>query len=137
MKPWHFLALLLFLVVGCRGAERAPVEGTITLKGGKPLPAGRIRFLLVDGTVRQVAFADIENGKYSLPAERGPWIGKNRVEITAQRKTGRKIPPPDGPPENLIDEIDQYLPAQYNLESTHTVDIQAGPNQFNLELVVN
>ena len=76
---------------GCSHAanSRAAVSGTVRLDS-EPLKEGAIAFFPIQGTVGPSAAGVITDGKYDIPREKGPVIGKNRVEIRAFRKSGRK-----------------------------------------------
>ena len=50
---------------------------------------------------------EIVDGKFSVAAQRGTFAGKFRVEITASRPTGKKVPHPGIG--GLVDEYSQYL----------------------------
>lgn len=127
--------LLILGVCGCTlEPRRAAIEGEVTLASGKPLPTGVIRFIPIAGTTGPIAFAEISEGKYHLEAENGPVIGSNRIEITAMRKSGEKIPIPDGPPGFFQDGEEQYLPARFNINSAITVEIIPGQNRKDVTL---
>ncbi len=69
--------------------------------------------------------------------------GRNRVEIRSVRKTGRLIestvvPEGDGQfvPGQKVEEFKEFVPKQYNSESTLTATIEAdAANEVNFELV--
>jgi hypothetical protein len=83
-RPAGAAALLaLASVVGCDGAEslaRVPVEGSVA-SAGKPLAAGTVRFVPIDGTKGPTAVTKITDGFYTFTAEDGPVAGTYRVEI--------------------------------------------------------
>jgi hypothetical protein len=137
-SPWATLLALFCVLTACgcfaESNPRGAIEGEVMLPGGRPLPTGRIRFLPVEGTKGASVFAEIVDGKYSLDQARGPAVGKNRVEITALRKSGNKIPVPDGPPDQFQDVEEQYLPAQYNVASQIFVEVSPGQNKKDLTL---
>jgi len=126
------------LMPGCGGGglkyEMASVKGTITYKG-KPLETGLIRFIPdtkpVEGQVPgKMAFANIEAGTYSIPAERGATVGRNRVEIISNRETGKSMRVEN----SVIPETEQILPAEYNTRSTLTEEVKPGENTFDYQL---
>lgn len=136
------LKLLLVLIVpmlalGCQGQQDGPARGALTGQvswEGESVQDGRISLIPIDGTNGPASGGAISEGRYSIPANKGPVIGKHRVEITANRKTGgqqKAMPPATG----TVDEIEQYIPPKYNMESTLTVDVQQGDNtaDFNLK----
>ncbi len=127
-----FLALTLILM-GCGGQSglefsTAQVEGTVTYRG-KPLETGKIRFIpdgeVVDGKVAgQAVFADIKDGKYSIPAAEGVTVGKNRVKMqVSSAGDGEKI-----------EVVEQFIPDDYNSQSTLSAEIKAGENRVDLDL---
>ena len=125
------LLLLFGAATGCGGdgLNRASVEGMVTVDG-TPIPEGNMAMIPMAGTTGPSAGATITDGKYFISSDKGPVPGTYRVEIKAIRKTGRQIvdshkPPPD----NLVDETEQYIPPEYNVESTLSVQLQAGKNQ--------
>jgi hypothetical protein len=130
------MVLSLAVMMGC-GGEKQPrlvaLEGTVTLDG-KPLTEGNIRFLPAPGTSGTVmAGAKIADGRFTIPAEKGATPGKYRVEIGASRPSGRKVPHPVS--EQPMDELVQFLPERYNLQSTLTAEVTAeSPNRFEFAL---
>jgi hypothetical protein len=127
---WSVVACVAAVLAagGCSGAgSSAGVSGTVTLKG-QPVAEGTIRFIPLGDTPGAMAFAPITAGAYELPADRGPAAGAYRVEVTATRKTGKKLPVPDSPPGTTRDEEVQYIPAQYNVDSQLQADIAPGQN---------
>ncbi|QDU00905.1 hypothetical protein V6x_05820 [Gimesia chilikensis] len=138
--PFALTLIGCSLLVGCFGGsaehiERASVSGTVTFDG-KPLPAGNILFVPdVDASGNplrgKAVQATITDGAYTIPAEQGPAVGNNKVQITATRKTG-KFQESDG---QKIEIEKQYLPAKYNASTTLKQDIAAGENtaDFTLE----
>src|SRR5262249_26809140 len=107
------LALLTCLpAAGC--GKRASVQGTVTY-ANQPVAGGRI-FFLPEGEPkgRPAVHATIEGGKYGLSADKGPEVGKHRVEIVWHRKPGGKPVGKQGDPGFSTDDLVQTLPAIYN-----------------------
>lgn len=133
------LALTVTLsLAGCMGSDRplsASVAGSVTMDG-QPIQKGLIVFLPTGTATGPSVTAEIVNGIYELPPDKGPMIGTNRVEITAHRPTGKKIPAgPPGPPDAMIDEIEAIVPAKYNVQSTLSVEINPYKNDgLNFDL---
>jgi len=125
----------LILLAGCGSpSNRAALQGTVTLNG-KSLKNGNVQFLPQSGTGGPSAGGRIADGSFSIDRDRGVFFGTFRVEITASRKTGRKIESPLAPGQ-FADEIVQYLPECYNRQSELTAEVtKAGPNQFEFALV--
>jgi hypothetical protein len=99
---------------------------------GEPLKAGSINFV-PEGGAGPTAGGTITDGKYQIDRSSGLWIGKNKVVIRANRKTGKKIPNAMAPG-RFIDEQAEILPPQYNTKSTLFKEIVAGANTFDLDL---
>ena len=117
------------LLVACDSNSRQPVEGTVTLDG-RPMADGQIRFVPQEGANGPTAGAKIDNGKFSISAELGIFAGTYRVEITASRPGGRKIP--DRVTGQPVDVYKQFIPAKYNTKSELVANVTAdGANVFD------
>ena len=117
------------LLVACDSNRRKPIEGTVTLDG-RPMPNGQIRFIPKEGTNGPTAGAKIDEGKYSISAELGIFAGTYRVEITASRPGGRKMP--DRVTGQPVDVYKQFIPSKYNTKSELVANVTAdGPNVFD------
>jgi hypothetical protein len=124
----RYLASTLFIVSACTGCggqsqmpkDRASVSGAVTYQG-KPLPAGRLTFDSVEGSVATPV--SITDGRYSTP--RAP-IGKCDVTVdTTSIQAGN--------PAKYVKIPEKYL---YPGESGLTAEIKEGENEnvdFNLE----
>ena len=124
------LVFSVFLLTGCGdGISRATVQGAVTLDG-TPIDGGRIMFIAPDKTGN--AAADIKDGKFSVPAAKGPSIGTHRVEIVWYKKTGKQVVGSDPP--NMVEETIQVVPKKYNAKSGELAEIKAGANTFNFDL---
>jgi hypothetical protein len=134
------LVVLLLLLAGCgaEGPVRLPVEGAVAVDG-RMLPAGVIRFIPSGDTKGPSAVATIRDGFYELPAEEGPVLGTQRVEIEAidhlgfalddeaayvrHIERGRRGMPPNP------------IPETYNRRSTLTVTVgEDGRQKFNFDI---
>ena len=114
---WSGLLAVAFGLVsisGCGGTDRAAIEGAVTLDG-KPLESGRVTFRPQRGTESPSAGGKIVDGYYSVDSEGGVLPGKFRVEITAKRPTGKKVPNRFTGEMVMLEE--QYLPERYNRNS--------------------
>lgn len=140
LRSTHFALIFCSLIVcGCSGGssehiERAGVSGTVTYDG-KPLPEGTIQFVPdVDAAGKplrgKAVQAVITDGAYSLEADKGPAVGTNKVLISAVKKTG-KFEEADGQKTEILK---QYLPSQYNSETTLKFDVKAEPNTADFSL---
>ena len=127
---------LLFLLIACIGCAdtggRIALSGVVTLDG-EPLPEGAIEFHPRQGTGGPSSGGEIAGGQFSIAAERSVFPGVFRVEITANRGTGKK----------QIYEITgeefeiraQYLPARYNRQSELSAQVaKSGKNYFEYHL---
>lgn len=132
---WVVTAAALAGQVGC-GGGLASVSGSVTF-GGQPVEDGEVR-LVPTGTgagAGQVTGATIVQGRYDIPGDKGALPGTYRVEIRAQKKTGKKLPSiPPATPGTTYDETIQFIPPKYNDQSTLTVDLKSGSNAKDFEL---
>ena len=124
--------ILVSLLSGCGPAtKRKPLEGTVTLDG-EPLSEGTVRFLPRSGTGGPAAGGKITDGRFEIDRDRGAFAGTFRVEITATRKTGKKVDSPFG---HKIDGYEQYLSDRYGSDSELTAQVtESGPNEFAFAL---
>ncbi len=135
LKRFSHLAwsILLAACVGC-GGELVAVEGDVAFDG-QPVEQGTIAFEPADGK-GTTAGGKITGGRYSLSGDTGVTPGKKTVRITAVRKTGRQTAagPPE-PPGKMVDEIERYIPRDYNTNSSLTCEVVAGEkNEHNFNL---
>ena len=123
----------LMLLAGCGGdSRRRAIDGAVTLDGA-PLAKGYISFRPEIGSPGPTAGSEVVDGKYSISTEGGTFVGKFRVEITASRPSGRKIP--DRFTGQLVDEYAQYLPVEYNTDSKLTAEVKEDEeNRFDFTL---
>jgi hypothetical protein len=119
------------LLAGCGDSKRQGIEGTVTFDG-KPLEKGYVAFTPQPGTTSPTAGAEIKDGRFSIGAAEGVFVGKFRVEIIATRPSNKTVRNFRGVFPN-VDE--QFLPARYNSESELSVDVKSnGRNQVKFEL---
>lgn len=116
------------------GVHRAVVEGTVTYQG-EPIAKGIIVFAPVAGVTGNAVQLIIKDGKFSSSQDavdsRGIAIGKNDVQITGFRKTGKQIQAPDN---SMEEEEVQYIPKKYNENSELQKEIKTGKNEFEFNL---
>jgi hypothetical protein len=121
---------LMFALSGCGGASGGPalysVHGQVTFDG-KPVEEGRILFRM-EGDGGKSYSGAITNGAYQVEAE----AGKAVVEITATRDTG-KVDDMGGAAEPVPIK-EQYIPAQYNSETTLSAEVTSGSNLIPFDL---
>ena len=88
---------------GCGGSERGAVRGRVTV-----------------------------NDEYRIDAARGPVAGEYRVQISAFRKTGKKVWDGMGDEnapasrKNYVEEVEPFIPAEYNEQSRLRAKIEGG-----------
>ncbi len=125
-------AVALALVAGCDTGPRSAVEGTVTYDG-QPVDVGGIAFIPIgsDAEGRVRATGPIKDGHYELDSRKGPLPGNYRVEITWQKKTGKKVTIEFG---HKKDETVQVIPDKYNTKSELTVEIKPGRNTLPFDL---
>jgi hypothetical protein len=121
-------------MAGCgrRELQRGHIHGTVTVDG-VPLAKGQIRFFALSAGGAGTD-GEIVNGKYDIPAKRGPSAGAYRVEIESLKPTGRRVHDPDT--RKLTDEYVNVLPARYHSQSTLQVNYDPGsekPHNFELK----
>jgi len=136
---WKFLVvfLLFILLPGCQ-SEKAKVSGKIFFQG-VPIETGKISFDSIDGNA-QGSSGEIIEGKYELKNNQALGKGFMVVRIWGFKKTGKKIIPPVGAPGissggELMDEIQMYIPSEFNTSSKQIVEIKLGEdNVFDFDL---
>jgi hypothetical protein len=138
MNLCRTIALFSIVVIfsGCgssRDSGLADVSGKVTFDG-KPLEYGTISFIPLDLN-GPTSGTEIHNGSYTIGGEVGAYIGECRVEISAHKKTGEKVPSPVDPDE-MTEIVVNMIPLNYNTNSTLTATIAEGENlnvDFNLQ----
>lgn len=125
--PWT----LIVAAMGCGVANRAAVDGYVTLDG-RPVKDGSISFIPVDGNHGRAAWDKIEAGRYSISVKQGPAVGTNQVEIRWPRTTGKMLPAV--PPAPASEQIVEAIPARYNGQSELKAEIKPGQNEVNFLL---
>ena len=132
-------AVLATMLPGCGGTdgrpERIAVDGEVTF-GGRPVVRGSILFIPMDDTRGPKAGAIVEAGRYRLPRDRGPVIGRLRVEIRAERELDYDITEPTESVKHIGEPLPQdEIPPSYNDRSTLVVETTAdGENSFDFHL---
>jgi hypothetical protein len=124
----------LALSIGCNRSDirRRVVHGTVTC-GGEKVAFGDVLFVPIDGTPGPSTAAVIVGGQYRAENRGGVPLGKHRVEVHAQRATGRKVTTPEG---TTVDEGVAIGPPAYGgPQSPLTVEVKAdGDGCINLEI---
>ena len=106
--------VFLPMAIGCT-SEAAHVQGKVTMDG-QPADAGYVTFRMIDpGKPFFSVHCDIENGQYkSQSAGRPLPFGNYEVRVAVTKKTGRQIPVPATPGNQMQDEIVVISSANYN-----------------------
>ena len=129
------LGTVALTILGCGrsvDSRRAEVRGEVTLDGESTVK-GTITFFPTEGNTGPATGGTIEDGQYHIPRAEGPFVGKNRIEISSFRKTGQKVPWSRNP-DKMVDEIVESVPPQYNKESKLVREVQQGTNVLDFEL---
>jgi hypothetical protein len=110
--------IVLGVAPGCGRSPTVPLAGEITLDGAA-LPTGAIVLMPLDGKAGPSVGCGIVEGRYSIPAERGPLRGaKYRVEI-------RSIDPDSASKTDPRAVFRDRVPAAYNSQSQLELTIPA------------
>jgi hypothetical protein len=127
-------SFVLAVAGGCNRSElpRRVVFGDVTC-GGEKVAFGEVLFVPIEGTPGPATAAVIVDGRYRAGNRGGVPIGKHRVEVSAQRATGRKAPTPEG---TMVDEAVSIGPAKYaGPQSPLVAEVKAdGDGQFDIAL---
>ena len=122
---------VMTIIAGCGGSSRVGVKGTVTIYG-QPLEAGDISFVPAAASGGPTGGAAVAHGSYRIPAEQGLMPGEYKVQIHAFRGTGKKTWDGMGEPsapasqKHYVEEMEQYIPAQYNDATELKTTIAAG-----------
>lgn len=124
-------------VLGCSGnsgPELFSISGSVSLDGAE-LKQGSITFVPTEGTTGPSGGAEIKDGVYAVPKEKGLAAGKYRVEIHAIMKTGKKVEVGSpSPPGTMMDEIKEAIPARYNTNSTLEAEVTGNQEGVDFDL---
>lgn len=142
------LIACLALVVAAAGCgprrQSAGITGMVSF-AGTPVADGSIRLHHAKGTPGPGGAARIEGGRFRIEPGSGLWAGDYRVEILGWRPTGRQtrviddavpgragVQPGAGTTQA---DIEQFIPAAYNLQTGLTATLAPGDNvvEFALE----
>ena len=122
------------LLAGCRDPNgRQAVSGTVTFNG-KPLDQGRIHFAPLEKGVSE-AGATIQDGKYSIPGDRGLVPGNYKVSIFSYDQTGPKVASEEIPGDRAAKQFKERIPDKYNKQSILKAEVTgSGSNVFDFTL---
>jgi hypothetical protein len=133
---------VLCTVEGCAGRDsnRAAVNGKVTVDG-TPIAEGLISFLPIDIANGQPGGSPIQDGQYSISADKGLLPGEYQVQIRANRGTGKKVWDGMGDEhwpaskKNYVEKMESYIPARYNDRTTLKATIELGKtNTYDFDL---
>jgi hypothetical protein len=122
------------ILSGCGdSSNRHEITGAVKLKG-QPVADGIINFAPLDGQTTGDG-AQIVNGKYRIPKEKGLSPGKYQVRIYAgDGRSGAGNASPDSPYAGLKPG-EERVPASYNEKSNIVREVSKdGPNQFDFDI---
>lgn len=118
LSRWGTLILVATIAVtlaGCGGAGRRPIEGAVTFDG-EAIDEGSIAFIpenvepVGDDQPIKVG-GEIIDGRYQIPAEKGPLLGTYKVLVFWDKKTGKTYTDPDS--EEVYHKREEAMPEMY------------------------
>jgi hypothetical protein len=117
--------LCLAASAGCSSQCEGTVSGEVTLNG-EPLKEGEITFLPPAG---KGPVAKIVDGRFTA---RVP-VGQMKVKISARNVVGKRkmYDAPDAP---WVEDVEELLPARYNVDTKLTLTVQGGAQEKRFEL---
>jgi hypothetical protein len=121
---------------GCSKSQTTKVVyGTVTYQGQR-VYTGSVRFVPIEGTQGPASRASIMDGQYKIDARGGVPLGKHRVEVNAQCKTGRKVLGRTVGDAGQIDELLTVGPLKYTgADSPIAVDVTDNSNgQIDIDI---
>ena len=128
------LLIGMVLSTGCDATRvgRNSVSGTVTFDD-KPVVEGTISFIPIGETTGPLIGGNITDGRYQIPASDGPVAGSYRVELSALRETGKKVPDISG--KLTLGEKESYLPKGVYSGSSSILqaEIVDGANELDFE----
>jgi hypothetical protein len=128
------LAWSMLVVCGCGDKiKRQEITGEVKFQG-QPVEDGIINFEPVDGQGTGDG-AQIVNGRYSIPLDKGLSPGKYRVSIYAGNgASGQGDASPDAPKRGPI-AAKERIPPEFNENSTLIREVtRNGPNSFDFDI---
>jgi hypothetical protein len=128
-RPFFLVALPAILATGCSSDPRLAVSGTVKFKG-QLLDQGRIEFHPPDG--KGTLSGDvIQNGRYSIPREKGLLPATYEVRIFSYDEKGPKI---DAIPGEAGLGFKERIGKKYNTESTLKAEVKPGNTTFDFSV---
>jgi hypothetical protein len=125
------IGFVAIICAGCGPGNQA-LHGEVAY-GGEPVQDGIIEFIPIEGTKEPSCGAAIVAGRYEIRQEVGPFIGGTyKVAIWATKKTGKMSPDPMDPTKQ-VEERANFIPADYNINTTLKCTISSNTCDFKLE----
>jgi hypothetical protein len=135
ISTWLWI-LGIAMLAGCGPrSDRLEVTGNVKLDG-VPLDQGSIRFTSTGSEKLIASGATISNGEFYLPQEKGLPPGAYLVDISSPDTSAPLAVQKSAPGEpTLPPTARERIPAEYNSESKHTIDVTAdGDNHFAFDI---
>jgi len=118
-------------LAGCSGESLVAVSGEVSYEGNA-VEIGEIRFTPIEKTPGPATGSAIEGGRYAVSAERGLLQGGTYlIHIEGMKKSGRRAPNPITG--TSIELMENFIPVEYNAESTLQVTINDGSSSQQLD----
>jgi len=130
------LALVCAFVAGCTQSVdgRYPIFGTVNFDG-KPMEYGQISFQPVEQGGASSAAAQIAEGKFAIPANKGLVPGEYTVVFQREEPTGNKATGTNDKGETFeYDETASFIPEDWGFLSTQKVTIEAKKNTLKFDV---
>lgn len=132
-SPGCFASLAVCVALAGCGAKnelnRQAISGEVTL-AGQPLKSGSIQFQPEAGST--LSGADIRDGVYSVPVEKGLAPGNYTVRISAVQENA---PQETVPGDSSKADNKELIPAEYNSDSQIQVTVEdGGANKFDFKI---
>lgn len=94
--------------------------------GDEKVETGYVRFVPIEETRGPASVGQIVDGQYVIEARGGVPLGKHRVEISGQKRTGRMVPGNTGFEPGMVEEIVDVGPEKYaGVDSPLVVEVTA------------
>jgi hypothetical protein len=121
---------IFLAAAGCEAGPRLiPVKGQVSLDG-VPIEVGLVQFEAADGRSPSAKGGIIAKGEYSAEVPAGEMI----VKITGSKVVGTYQPYEGVPGGPVKEKFEQFVPKQFNTETTLKVSVQANMEPLNFHL---
>lgn len=99
------------------------------------MQSGQISFQAASEGLQSNSAAQVVDGKYNIPAEKGLLPGEYVVVFQCEEKTGETETINQGGGKTYEVEITRsFVPADWGFESTHKVTVKPGKNVFDFDV---